>query len=280
MIVPRTEALSPRHSRGTESLTPTLRAFSVILFGLCSLLPFSPAQAQETPLISGGVGFFTSTNGGNTTYIPTITPLLVAPLGGHLQIESKANLLELFVPTGKGYDTFHFVALSYLQGDYIANPHVTVVGGLFLSPFGTYTERLSPIWINNLQDSPLIYSIGTGTGTSLGGMLRGNAYSDGKISIDYAVYYSAHSNNEQFLASRSARAFGLTRICHTRDSRSACRSTGCCRGVTPMPLDFISGGFLKTLPLSFVPSTLTPRTLRDTGLRSTIGFRISAETKA
>lgn len=177
------------------------RVFLTLAVACCFVI--SQAPAQETPLISGGVGFFSSTSGGNTTYIPTISPVLFAPLGKHLQVESQANLLELFYPTGKGYDTLHFVALSYLQGQYIANPHLTVVAGSYLSPFGTYTERLSPIWIYNLQDSPLIYSIGTGAGSGLGGMVRGNAYSNGKVSVDYVAYYSAHSSNEQFPAARS-----------------------------------------------------------------------------
>jgi hypothetical protein len=150
------------------------------------------------------VGFFTSTNGGNTTYIPAISPLIQAPITKRLQVESRAYLLEAFFPNGSaGYDTSHFVALTYLQADYLATSHVTVVAGSFLSPFGTYTERLSPIWISNFQDAPLIVPIGTGTGTGLGGMLRGNAYSNGKVSIDYTAYFSARSGNEQFSASRS-----------------------------------------------------------------------------
>src|SRR5581483_8570378 len=171
----------------------SIRAWSVLLLAGHFLLQIPAMEAQETPLISGGMGFFTSTNRGNTSYIPTFSPLIEAPWGDHLQIESKATLLDIAFPSGKGYDTFHFTALSYLQADYFVNPHVTVVGGLFLMPFGTYTERLSPIWISNLQSAPLITPIGTGTDAGLGGMVRGNAYSDGKVSIDYAVYYSARS---------------------------------------------------------------------------------------
>jgi hypothetical protein len=176
-------------------------AFFLIALGL---LLSRAVRAQTTPLISGGVGFFTNTNGGNTTYIPVFSPLVQAPITKRLQVESRAYLLESFFPNGpKGYDTSHYVALTYLQADYFATPHVTVVGGYFLSPFGTYTERLSPIWISNLQDAPLIQPIGTGTGAGLGGMLRGNAYSNGTVSIDYTTYFSARSANEQFSASRS-----------------------------------------------------------------------------
>jgi len=164
--------------------------------------------AQDTPLISGGVAFLTSTNGGNTTYTPLIEPLIAAPIGNHILIESRAAILESFFPKGggeSGYDHSHFAAFTYLQGDYIASRHLTVVGGDFLIPFNTYNERLSPVWISNLQDGPLIAALGLmSSGSGLGGMLRGNAISREKYSIDYAAYFSASSTNEQFPAQRSS----------------------------------------------------------------------------
>src|SRR6202012_5944836 len=84
---------------------------------VCLVLLAGYALAQDTPLISGGAGFFTSTNGGNTSYIPTLSPMIVAPLGERLQVESRATLLDIAFPTSKGYDTFHFTALTYLQAD-------------------------------------------------------------------------------------------------------------------------------------------------------------------
>ena len=123
----------------------------------------------------------TSTNGGNTTYQPVIEPLLAAPIGQHVLIESRGALSETFTPRSNGlpgYDHTFFGAFTYLQGDAILTPHVTLVGGSFLIPFGTYNERLSPIWISNFQDGPLISSLGLmSTGTGLGGMLRGSAIS-------------------------------------------------------------------------------------------------------
>jgi hypothetical protein len=172
----------------------------------CGLVP--DGKAQDTPLLSGGVAFFTRTDGGSTSYIPTIAPVLEAPLGKSFLVESRANLLVDFFPTPTGYDTFRFAGLSYLQLDYIANSHLTIVGGYFLTPFGTYNERLSPIWIGNFQDSPLIIPIGVGNGngSSAGGMVRGSAVSNEDFSIDYAAYFSANSTNEQFQATRAAGA--------------------------------------------------------------------------
>jgi hypothetical protein len=184
------------------------RSARFAVFALALLCAVRYGSAQNTPLISGGVGFFTSTTGGNTTYQPTIQPLLAAPIGNRFLIESRALLLENFFPKGNGqsgYDHNHFIGLLYLEGDYFISPHITLVGGSFLLPFNTYNERLSEIWIGNFQDGPLIESLGTmGTGSGLGGMLRGSAISRPKYSFDYATWFSARSANEQFNSKRSS----------------------------------------------------------------------------
>jgi hypothetical protein len=75
--------------------------------------------SQNTPLLSGGVGFLTNTNAGSTSYTPIIEPLLAAPIGRALFVESRAVLLESFSPRGggqSGYDHARFIGLSYLQG--------------------------------------------------------------------------------------------------------------------------------------------------------------------
>ena len=163
------------------------------------------SPAQEAPLLSGGVGFLTNTAGGNTTYIPIAQPLIAVPLGQHLLIESRASLLEFFTPGNSGYDTSHFVALTYLQGDVVANRHLTVVGGSYLLPFGTYNERLTPIWISNFQDEPVVEPLGLmGGGAGLGGQLRGSLIRRRHYSFDYASWFSASSTNAQFKAERSS----------------------------------------------------------------------------
>jgi hypothetical protein len=180
----------------------------LIVFATIMLLSATHIAAQNTPLISGGVGFLTSTNGGSTTYLPIMEPLIAAPIGSKFLIESRAALLETFSPKGggeSGYNHTHFAGLTYLQGDYIASSHVTLVAGSFLTPFGTYNERLSPVWIGNFQDGPLIASLGLmGTGTGLGGQLRGSAISRRRYSVDYAAYFSTRSGNEQFNSDRSS----------------------------------------------------------------------------
>jgi hypothetical protein len=163
--------------------------------------------SHDVPLISGATAFLTGTAGGNTSYTPAVVPLLAAPVGTHLLFESRATLLDTISLSGPNhtYDHRHFIGLAYAQADYFLNSRLTLVGGYFLIPFGTYNERLTPIWIANLQDAPLIYGLGNvGSGSGTGGQLRGSAVSRENFSIDYTAYVSAGSGNFQVNSSRSA----------------------------------------------------------------------------
>src|SRR5579872_218393 len=91
---------------------------AVLVFSVLGVAFPSGAQDTLTPLFSGGVGFFTSTNGGNTTYQPHIEPLIAAPITHRLLVESRGILLESFFPNGSsGYDHSHAASFIYLQGD-------------------------------------------------------------------------------------------------------------------------------------------------------------------
>ena len=184
-----------RHSVATTFL---------LIFGIVGA-----AAAQDVPLISGSVAFVTNTTGGKTTYIPLIQPLAAVPVGDHFLLESRAMVLEEFFPTSTGNDHSHFAALTYLQGDYLASQHLTVVAGSYLLPFGTYNERLTPVWIGNFQDESLAEPIGQmGSGVGLGGQLRGSLYSSAHSSFSYSAWYSARSANQQFKSDRSSGARG------------------------------------------------------------------------
>lgn len=183
------------------------RAFltTLMMVVVVSLAAPRRGAAQNTPLLSGGVGFFTSTFGGQTTYQPHIEPLLAAPVTDHFLVESRAIILENFSPDGHGYDHSHLATLIYLQGEYLAAPHLNIVGGSFLLPFNTYNDRLSPIWIGNFQDGPLIASLGTmSSGTGVGGMLSGSALSSEKYNLSYNAWFSARSGNTYFNSKRSS----------------------------------------------------------------------------
>lgn len=181
-----------------------VRLTKVIVFALTMFCAVRYGTAQDTPLISGGAGFFTSTKGGDTTYLPIIEPLIDVPIGSRFLVESRAALGDTLAPNGNGYSHTHFTTLTYLQGDYSISPHVTVVAGSFLLPFNTYNDRLSPIWISNFQDGPLIAGIGVMTGTGVGGMLSGSAIARDKYSISYNAWFSTRSGNTQFNSQRGS----------------------------------------------------------------------------
>src|ERR1700761_9384048 len=191
------------HSSGRHVRPLRLAALSLFACLLGGATPH--AEAQDVPLISGGMAFYSNTTGGSTTYNTLIAPVAVVPLGQHVVIESKANLLELIYPTDPGYDTFHFIGIANLAANVEVNKHVTLVGGYFYPPFNTISERLFPIWINNFQDTPLTTGIGViGSGDSLGGQIRGNVYSNDNVSVGYTAYFSAKSKNEQFNSERTS----------------------------------------------------------------------------
>lgn len=191
--------------------SPGLKMFrSAPLIAIALLVAFCAERygaAQDIPLISGGIGFFTSTYGGKTNYFPYIKPVIAAPLGSHLLVESRATVLDTFSPDPNGgYQRDPvFKTMDYLQTDVLVGPHLTFVAGEFLTPFGTYNERLTQIWVQNFQDIPLIYGVGTmNTGASVGGMLRGSAVSTPDYSVSYAAYYSANVDSNYFGAERSS----------------------------------------------------------------------------
>jgi len=118
------------------------------------------AGAQDTPLLSGGVGFFTNTPGGNTSAYPVSNPSPPCrrPAPAHRIARGAARNL---VPQRSREDRPHALHwLTYLQGDYVASPHLTaVVGKLSVCPsapttsacrrFGSAISRMalsSPAW--------------------------------------------------------------------------------------------------------------------------------------
>jgi hypothetical protein len=178
-----------------------------VLLGLPLLLGASVLPAQNVPVISGGLGFLESKNTGDYQFQPVVTPQFTSPIGKDLLFESRFYFGEGIShqdgTTGPDQRTF-FRFTQYLQLDYIATSHITFVAGRFLTPFGTYNERLSPIWVQNLQNSPLIVPVGDPNGSSDGAMVRGVAFSKPSVQVNYLAYFSVPTSNSQFLSSRAA----------------------------------------------------------------------------
>lgn len=165
-------------------------------------------HAGYVPVISGGMGYVHTVSGGVTTLEPQINPILLLPIGSHVLIESRTDFTGFFqrrfVTTGD-FTGQVFKTVEFAQIDWLANSHVQVVAGKYLLPFGLYSERLSPLWIRNLQDQPLSANVGTETtGGGDGGMLRGVIAQTKDFSIQYSTYFSAHSGIHEIDSARTA----------------------------------------------------------------------------
>ena len=205
-------------SRGPHCQNVRLRAGASLCLGwlsggsvLCFLAVLNaqtPEPAPETerpvPILTGNAGFFTNVNGGETELVPSITPVLLVPLGDRWLVESRAEFKGEFERDwGTGpYGGKVEQEIDYLQLDYIANRYLTVTAGRFLTPFGIYNERLYPIWIRSLQPTPLIFPLGTGS--SDGVMLRGGFSLNPKVNLNYATYFSTLSTMNKFESDRLA----------------------------------------------------------------------------
>jgi len=194
----------------------------LLLLSLCILLGYTAGEAQDdlrartsagyVPVISGAFAYIQNTSGGVQSLVPQIVPVLLAPMGHSLLLESRVEFTGFFqresLPSGAFSGRFAgkvYKTVDYAQLDWLADSHTTVVAGRFILPFGLYSERLAPVWIRNLQDMPLIYSIGTHPyGAADGVMVRGVAASLPSASIQYSAFVSAHCSTNELQAVRAA----------------------------------------------------------------------------
>jgi hypothetical protein len=158
---------------------------------------------KPVPVLSGGVAFVPTWEGGSPTLVSIVSPVLLVPLGSNLIFESRAAFEGDFQRRdGQSGDFTGGVgkSLDYMELDYIANRHVTITAGRFLTPFNIYNERLYPNWIRNTQTDPLILPIGTGSDNGL--MLRGAIPADKNVTLNYALYASTLTTADPFESER------------------------------------------------------------------------------
>lgn len=183
-------------------LTPVVHAQAPAATGI------EENHAGHTPVISGGFAYIHNVNGGVPTLLPQINPILLVPFGSHVLLESRTDFTGFFQREHQTTGPFKgkvFKTVDFAQIDWLADTHVIVSAGKYLLPFGLYNERLVPVWIRNLQDSPITAAIGTRTsGAGDGAMLRGVITQRSAYSVQYSSYFSAHSSINQLDAARTA----------------------------------------------------------------------------
>ena len=164
-------------------------------------------QAQEdgfkaVPVLTGSTQYFTRVTAGQYQDAPSVSPLLLLPLGDKWLLEAKGAYSDTFAKNAQGdYAGTISYGLGYAQIDYIANPYVTFTAGRFITPFNIYGERLAPVWIRALQAGPLTSPVTSGS--SLGGMMRGGIPASDDINVTYAVYFSANNTHHLLATDRS-----------------------------------------------------------------------------
>ena len=167
------------------------------------------ARAQDTgfkavPVLTGSTAYFTRVTAGVYQHTPSVSPLLLLPLGDKWLLEAKGNYSETYAkdPAEDYYEGKASYGLGYAQLDYIANRYVTFTAGRFITPFNIYGERLAPNWIRALQTGPLTSPITSGS--SLGGMMRGGFPGTETVNVTYAMYFSSNNTHHLLATDRSS----------------------------------------------------------------------------
>jgi hypothetical protein len=156
---------------------------------------------RPIPILTGSGAYFTRVTAGQFQDAPSISPLLLIPVGSRLLLEGKGSYSDTFSKNTNGDYTGRVgYGFTYAQADYITK-YVTFTAGRFTTPFNIYGERLAPNWIKALQVGPLTSPITSGS--ALGGMLRGGFSASDKINLNYAFYFSANNTHHLLATDRS-----------------------------------------------------------------------------
>lgn len=93
-------------------------------------------------------------------FTASVSPVILYSMGDDLLFETELE----FGLSGDLTTT----TLEYAQIDYLGFDRVQLIGGKFLIPFGLFSERIHPTWINKLPTSPLLF------GHAHGGVAEGS----------------------------------------------------------------------------------------------------------
>jgi hypothetical protein len=142
-------------------------------------------NSGNTKFLLTGYAFsgFEKETGSTGTFGPTgFSPIFLWKKSDRLFFES-----EVEIEIEDGVLRFN---LEYATLHYIINKYATIGIGRFLSPFGTFAERLHPAWIDKFSEMPLGISeegVTVGPFSELGIELRGGAQL-GSSKINYVAY--------------------------------------------------------------------------------------------
>ncbi len=186
------------------------RLVRFLIVGLAVLIAGSYPVAAQGDQSPGPENRFLLTGYGFTTYVDSDAPdgpesftTAFAPIFLYRVSDKFLFEAELeFEFEGDAVET----EVEYAQIDWLAHDNATVVMGKYLTPFGSFIEKLHPAWINKLPTSPLPYQHGQSlvpfgqTGLQVRG---GIPLGDGYKRFTYSVFVSngfqvsAHGHGEE-----------------------------------------------------------------------------------
>lgn len=136
---------------------------------------------SSTFVITGyGTTGFAARRGEDSTFSASFNPIFLWSINPRLLFEGE---IEIEVEDGEAEFGLEYSNIAYLVNDY-----VTVTGGLFLAPFGTWAERYHAAWINELPDAPLVFGHEGIAPTSLLGFQIRGGIPLGPTKLNYALY--------------------------------------------------------------------------------------------
>lgn len=186
-------------------------------------------QAEEskpgwTKAALTGFGFagFQALRGTKSTFIAGFNPVFLWQPTDRLFFEAQLEI------TLEGTNTN--VALEYAQLSYLINDYVTIGAGRFLTPFGTFNERLHQAWINKLPDKPFaVDDGGIAPEGTVGVELRG-AFALGE---DSKMMYAIYAGNSPRLETQTTEA-GILFDDNLQDMKDR-KDAGARLGFLPIP---------------------------------------------
>ena len=159
----------------------------LLAVGVAPLAADDGELGADNRFIVTGYAFtrYTDIEGGGESFTSGLSPILLYRVNDKFQFEAEIEF--------EFEDEELHTDLEYAQVDWLASDDMTVVLGKFLTPFGTFIERLHPAWVNKLPTHPLAYahdeSLVPFSQTGL--QLRGGVpFGDGYRRFTYSVYVS------------------------------------------------------------------------------------------
>jgi len=132
---------------------------------------------------------FTDREGSPSSFDATFNPIILFKLKDNLFFETEVEF-EFNDASTAGEPKFETeTGLEYAHMVWAPRDEIMFGVGKFLLPFGQFSERLHPAWINKLPDAPLLYGhTGLIPMSDLGIDVRGNLKVMEKGSVNYAFF--------------------------------------------------------------------------------------------